>query len=49
MNLLSHSKPKHIILNKVLFSKVKINLNDINKYFFTVIIFILSLTLLYHF
>ncbi len=44
--LLSHSKPKHILLNKVLFSKVKINLNDINKYFFTVIIFILSLTLL---
>ncbi len=44
--LLSHSKPKHILLNKVLFSKVKIDLNDVNKYFFTVIIFILSLTLL---
>ncbi len=42
----SHSKPKHILLNKVLFSKIKINLNDINKYFFTVIIFIMSLTLL---
>ena len=44
--LVSHSKPKHILLNKVLFSKAKINLHDINKYFFTVIIFILSLTLL---
>ncbi len=44
--LVSHSKPKHVLLNKVLFSKVKINSNDINKYFFTVIIFILSLTLL---
>jgi len=44
--LVSHAKPKHIILNKILFSKVKININDINKYFFTVIIFILSLTLL---
>ncbi len=44
--LLSHSKPKHIILNKILFSKTKIDFNDINKYFFTVIIFILSLTLL---
>ncbi len=44
--LLSHSKPKHILLNKVLFSKIKIDLNDINKYFFTVIIFILSLTFL---
>ena len=44
--LVSHSKPKHILLNKVLFSKVKIDLNDINKYFFTVIIFILSLAML---
>jgi len=44
--LLSHSKPKHIILNKVLFSKVKIDFNDINKYFLSVIIFILSLTIL---
>ena len=44
--LVSHSKPKHILLNKVLFSKVKIDINDINKYFFTVIIFILSLSIL---
>ena len=44
--LVSHAKPKHVILNKVLFSKSKIDLNDINKYFFTVIIFILSLCLL---
>ena len=44
--LVSHSKPKHILLNKVLFSKDKIDLLDINKYFFSVIIFILSLTLL---
>ena len=41
--LVSHSKPKHVLLNKVLFSNSKIDLNDINKYFFTVIIFILSL------
>ena len=44
--LLSHSKPKHVLLNKVLFSNAKIDWNDINKYFFTIIIFILSLTLL---
>ena len=44
--LLSHAKPKHILLNKVLFSKVKININDINKYFFTITIFILSFVLL---
>ncbi len=41
--LVSHSKPKHILLNKILFSNVKININDINKYFFTLIIFIISL------
>ena len=44
--LVSHSKPKHVLLNKVLFSKVKIDINDINKYFFSVIIFIMSLILL---
>ena len=44
--LVSHAKPKHILLNKVLFSKVKIDSSDINKYFFTVIIFILSLLIL---
>ena len=44
--LVSHSKPKHVLLNKVLFSKVKIDIDDIKKYFFNLIIFILSLTLL---
>tara|TARA_Y100000591_G_C21811175_1_gene687994 strand:- start:9 stop:1412 length:1404 start_codon:yes stop_codon:yes gene_type:complete len=44
--LVSHSKPKHILLNKVLFSKEKIDLNVINKYFFTVIIFVLSFCIL---
>ena len=44
--LVSHTKPKQILLNKTLFSKVKIDLNDINKYFFTIIIFVLSLTTL---
>ena len=44
--LVSHSKPKHILLNKILFSNVKVDTNDISKYFFTVIIFILSLTLI---
>ena len=44
--LVSHAKPKQILLNKTFFSKTKIDLNDINKYFFTIIIFILSLTTL---
>ena len=44
--LVSHSKPKHVLLNKILFSKVKIDIEDIKKYFFNLIIFILSLTLL---
>ena len=45
-DMLSHSRPKQIILNKILFSKVKISSDDINKYFFNIIIFILSLTIL---
>ena len=44
--LLSHAKPKQVILNKVLFSKASIDVNDINKYIFTLIIFILSLSLI---
>ena len=42
--LLSHSKPKQVMVNKVFFDDNKINYNIINKYFLTIIIFILSLT-----
>ena len=42
--LLSHSKPKQVMVNKVFFDDNKIDYNIINKYFLTIIIFILSLT-----
>ena len=45
-NLLSHSKPNQIYSNKLSLNKIGANINDINKYFFAIIIFIISLFLL---
>ena len=42
-NLLSHSKPNQIYSNKLSLNKISANINDINKYFFSIIIFIFSL------
>ena len=44
--ILSFSKPKNIFMNKLMFSKINFGFKDINKYFLTVLIFILSLLLL---
>ena len=44
-NLLSHSKPNQIYSNKLSLNKISANINDINKYFFAIIIFIFSLFL----
>ena len=44
--MLSYSRPKNIFINKHLFSKEFFRLNEIYKYFLTVIIFILSLLFL---
>ena len=44
--LLSHTKPKYILLNKITFNEKKIDQSDINKYFLSVIIFIISLLLI---
>ena len=41
--ILSFSKPKNIFMNKLIFTKINFNLDEINKYFLSVIIFILSL------
>ena len=41
--LISHSKPKNIFLNKLAFSDKNMNLDDFYKYFLTIIIFIISL------
>lgn len=45
-NLLSHSKPNQIYSNRLSLNKISANINDINKYFFAIIIFIFSLFLL---
>ena len=41
--ILSFSKPNKVFMNKLILSKIKFDTNDINKYFLTVLIFILSL------
>ena len=44
--ILSFSKPKNIFINKLLFYKINFDFNEINKYFLTVVIFIISLFVL---
>ena len=44
--ILSYSKPKNIFVNKHLFSKEFFQLNEIYKYFLTVIVFIISMLIL---
>ncbi len=44
--ILSFSKPKNIFMNKLMFTKIYFDFNEINKYFLTVLIFILSLFIL---
>jgi len=44
--ILSFSRPKNIFMNKLIFTKINFNFNEINKYFLTILIFILSLFLL---
>ena len=41
--ILSFSKPKNIFMNKLMFSKINFDFREINKYFLTIIIFIISL------
>ena len=44
--ILSFSRPKNVFMNKLIFTKINFNLDEINKYFLTVLVFILSLFLL---
>jgi trk system potassium uptake protein len=44
--ILSFSKPRNIFMNRLLFTEIKFDFNEINKYFLTVLIFILSLFML---
>ena len=41
--ILSFSKPKNIFMNKLFFTEINFDFKEINKYFLTVIIFIISL------
>jgi trk system potassium uptake protein TrkH len=44
--ILSFSKPKNVFMNKLIFSKIIFNFKEINKYFLTIVIFIISLFVL---
>jgi trk system potassium uptake protein len=44
--ILSFSKPKNIFMNKLIFSKINFDFKEINKYFLTIVIFIISLFVL---
>ncbi len=44
--ILSFSRPKNVFMNKLIFSKINFVTKDINKYFLTIVIFIISLFLL---
>ena len=44
--ILSFSKPKNVFMNKLMFSKINFDFKEINKYFLTILIFIISLLIL---
>ena len=41
--ILSFSRPKNIFMNKLLFTEINFDFKEINKYFLTILVFILSL------
>ncbi len=44
--ILSFSKPKNVFMNKLIFTKINFDFYEINKYFLTVLIFVLSFLIL---
>ena len=40
--ILSFSKPKNVFMNKLIFTKINFDFNEINKYFLTILIFVFS-------
>ena len=44
--ILSFSKPKNIFMNKLMFTKINFDFKEINKYFLTIVIFLISLFVL---
>src|SRR6056300_1082481 len=41
--ILSFSRPKNIFMNKLIFTKINFDFREINKYFLTILIFVISL------
>ena len=44
--ILSFSRPKNIFMNKLIFSNINFNFKEINKYFLTIVLFIISFFIL---
>ena len=44
--ILSFSRPKNVFMNRLIFTKINFDFDEINKYFLTVLIFIISLLIL---
>ena len=44
--ILSFSRPKNIFMNKLIFTKINFDFNEINKYFLSILIFIFSFFIL---
>ena len=44
--LISHAKPKHVYITKLKFSNSKFEVAEVNKFFLTILIFLISLTFL---
>ena len=44
--ILSFSKPKNIFINKLIFTKINFDFEEINKYFLSILIFIFSFVVL---
>jgi trk system potassium uptake protein len=44
--ILSFSKPKNIFMNRLIFTKINFDFNEINKYFLTILMFVISLFIL---
>ena len=44
--ILSFSKPKNIFMNKLMFAKINFDFKEINKYFLTILMFIMALFIL---
>tara|TARA_E500000331_G_scaffold323470_1_gene339096 strand:- start:15 stop:545 length:531 start_codon:yes stop_codon:yes gene_type:complete len=44
--ILSFSKPKNVFMNRLIFTKINFDFKEINKYFLTILIFIISFFIL---